>query len=101
MSATARQSAVNLDQIYGGFVGDWVGQLEYRDFSDTSRVFLPTWLRVSRSADERFLQFAYVHDDGPNKTVKQVSLVSIDTATATAPSPPTAIMAAMPIRLRV
>jgi hypothetical protein len=73
-----------LDQIYPGFVGDWVGQLEYRDFSNDSRVFLPTWLTVSPTADGRSLEFAYTYDDGPTKTVKERSLVSIDIAAASA-----------------
>lgn len=38
---------INLEQLYSGFLGDWVGQLEYRDFSDNSRVFLPTWLHIT------------------------------------------------------
>jgi len=81
--ATPPQPAINLDQLYRGFVGDWVRQLEYRDFSDNSRVFLPTWLRVTRSSDGPSLQFAYVYDDGPSKTVKELSFVSIDTAAST------------------
>jgi hypothetical protein len=83
LAATPSQPATSLDQVYGGFVGDWVGQLEYRDFSDNSRVFLPTWLRVTRSTDGRSLEFAYVYDDGPNKTVKELSAFSIDTAATT------------------
>ncbi len=77
-------SPITLDQIYPGFVGDWVGQLEYRDFGDDSHVFLPTWLNVSRAADGRSLEFAYVYDDGPTKTVKERSLISMDVAAASA-----------------
>ncbi len=83
LAATPPHPAISLDQLYDGFVGDWVGQLEYRDFSNNSRVFLPTWLRVTRSSDGRSLQFAYIYDDGPNKTVKELSVVSIDTAAST------------------
>ncbi len=80
LAATPLPPAISLDQVYSGFVGDWVGQLEYRDFSNNSRVFLPTWLCVTRSSDGRSLQFAYIYDDGPNQTVKELSVVSIDTA---------------------
>jgi hypothetical protein len=77
-------SPITLDQIYPGFVGDWVGQLEYRDFGNDSRVFLPTWLKVSQTVDGRALDFTYIYDDGPAKTVKERSLVSIDIAAASA-----------------
>jgi len=82
-AANSSQSAVGLDQLYAGFLGEWVGQLQYRDFSDNSNQSLPTWLRVSRSMDGRSLQFAYVYDDGPSKTVKEMSMVSIDVSAAT------------------
>jgi hypothetical protein len=82
-SPPSPQAAITLDQLYGGFLGEWVGELEYRDFSDNSRALLPAWLRVSRSADGRSLLFAYVYDDGPNKTVKELSVVSIDPAAST------------------
>ncbi len=80
----APAAGVNLDSLYAGFVGEWVGHLEYRDFGDNSRVLLPTWLEISRDPDGRSLRFAYIYDDGPNKTVKQISLVAIDAAAAAA-----------------
>ena len=83
-SATPPTTPISLNQIYAGFVGDWIGQLEYRDFSDNSRVFLPTWLRITQTADGRSLQLAYVYDDGPTKTVKELSIFSLDTLAATA-----------------
>jgi hypothetical protein len=83
-AATAPAASIGLDSLYNGFVGDWVGQLEYRDYGDNSRVFLPTWLAISRSADGRSLRFAYTYDDGPNKTVKEVSLLVLDAAAGTA-----------------
>ena len=82
-AADSSQPAVGLDQLYAGLLGEWVGQLQYRDFSDNSNQSLPTWLRVTRSADGRSLQFAYVYDDGPSKTVKEISMVSIDVPAAT------------------
>ena len=83
LAPTPPPPAISPDHVYSGFVGDWVGQLEYRDFSNNSRVLLPTWLRVTRSSDERSLQFAYIYDDGPNKTVKELSVVSIDITAST------------------
>jgi hypothetical protein len=80
---TPPPSVSNLAQTYSGFEGDWVGQLQYRDFSSDSRVFLPTWLRISRTADGRSLQFEYTYDDGPTKTVKETSLITIDPAAGT------------------
>ena len=82
-AADSSQPAVGLDQLYAGLLGEWVGQLQYRDFSDNSNQSLPTWLRVTRSADGRSLQFAYVYDDGPSKTVKEISMVSINVPAAT------------------
>ena len=76
--------AAGFDKLYTGLIGDWVGQLEYRDFSSNQRVFLPTWLMVSRRDGGRSLQFAYVYDDGPNKTVRELSTVAFDLTTGTA-----------------
>ena len=42
--------AAGFDKLYAGFIGEWVGQLEYRDFSSNQRVFLPTWLMVTNVA---------------------------------------------------
>lgn len=70
--------------IYSGLVGDWVGQLEYRDFSNNERVFLPTWLTVKAAPDGKSAQFAYTYDDGPNKTVKELSNVVLDASAGTA-----------------
>jgi hypothetical protein len=62
-------------------LGAWVGTLEYRDYSEpatsTKRVKLPTWLNVEPAGTD--LRFRYVYDDGPAKTVKEVSLIGIDT----------------------
>lgn len=60
--------------------GSWVGTLEYRDYSEPAaslkRVKLPTWLCVEMT--EANLQFQYVYDDGPSKTVTEKSTVKID-----------------------
>src|SRR5262252_429661 len=74
-NATATSLAPNASLLYAGLLGDWVGQLEYRDFSSNERVFLPTWLRVTPGADGKAVQFAYTYDDGPNKTVHELSVV--------------------------
>lgn len=73
-------SAVNRGQIYSALTGAWTGQLEYRDFQSDDRVILPTWLEVKASQDGQSLQFAYTYDDGPTKTVTELSTVTIDTS---------------------
>ena len=45
MARESPQPAISLDQLYGGFAGEWVGQLECRDFSENSRMCLPIRLR--------------------------------------------------------
>ena len=62
-------------------VGEWTGQLEYRDYSSDERVFLPTWLTVSEAGDGRSLAFSYVYDDGPAKTVREHVTLTLDEAT--------------------
>ncbi len=59
------------------FVGDWTGQLEYRDYQSDERVFLPTWLTTKSSSDGRALTFAYVYDDGPTKVVRESSVLTL------------------------
>lgn len=70
--------------VYAGLTGDWVGQLQYRDFSSNERVFLPTWLSVQIQADGKSVQLAYTYDDGPNKTVKELSTLVLDATAGTA-----------------
>ncbi len=72
--------------LYRGLVGEWVGQLEYRDYSSNERVFLPTCLTVKAGAGGKSVQLVYTYDDGPNKTVKELSTVVLDQATATCTS---------------
>ena len=45
MAGESPQPAISLDQLYGGFAGKWVGPLEWRDFSDNSRVCRRIWVR--------------------------------------------------------
>jgi hypothetical protein len=66
-------------------VGDWVGVLEYRDYSEpptsTKRVQLPTWLRIVGNGQS--LQWHYIYDDGPNKVVDETDTVIFDTSAST------------------
>ena len=78
--ASAQSSRLNRDQLYAALSGEWTGQLEYRDFQTDERVLLPTWLEVKPTVDGRMLQFIYVYDDGPTKTVTEQSTVAIDPA---------------------
>ena len=81
----AQQTAVaGSSKLYSGLVGEWVGQLEYRDYSSNERVFLPTWLAVKADASGKSAQFVYTYDDGPNKTVKELSTLVLDAAAGTA-----------------
>jgi len=70
-------------ELRDALVGEWVGTLEYRDYSEpatsTKRVKLPTWLKVE-PAQGTDLRFRYIYDDGPTKTVKEVSVIGIDTS---------------------
>ncbi|GAA3763376.1 hypothetical protein [Terriglobus aquaticus] len=63
--------------------GDWVGVLEYRDYSEpptsTKRVDLPTWLSVTSDGEGK-QTWHYVYDDGPNKTVDEIEAVTFDPA---------------------
>jgi len=65
--------------------GQWVGVLEYRDYSEPAgsakRVKLPTWLAVEAAGPD--LKLKYVYDDGPTKTVMEVATVHVDEAAGT------------------
>jgi hypothetical protein len=82
LSALSQASVPDLlrDQIYSALAGEWTGQLEYRDYQSDERVVLPAWLEIKPSADGRSTQFRYTYDDGPTKTVTELSTVAIDTA---------------------
>lgn len=75
--ARAQSSAVDL---HAAFIGDWTGQLEYRDYTTNERVFLPTWLKITKSSDHRSLTFSYVYDDGPTKIVREHLTFALDPA---------------------
>ncbi len=75
-------SQAPVKDLNANFVGKWTGQLEYRDFQSNAQVFLPTWLTITESADQKTLQFNYVYDDGPTKTVRELTTVTLDPATS-------------------
>src|SRR3978361_1115424 len=60
--ATPAQTAAEARQ---ALAGDWVGALEYRDYSEpptsTKRVQLPTWLPISASGTHLTRHY-YLHD---------------------------------------
>jgi len=70
--------AQDLSRVAENLAGQWTGQLEYRDFSTDQRVFLPTWLEVSRAGDGTSLRFRYIYDDGPGKIVQETSILTLD-----------------------
>jgi hypothetical protein len=57
--------------------GAWTGTLEYRDYQRERRVTLPTTLMVEKG-EAGALEFSYVYDDGPGKTVRSRERVTID-----------------------
>lgn len=65
--------------IYQAWTGAWQGVLEYRDYQPPhGRVTLPTRLTVTRAPDAPALILAFVYDDGPKKTVKSTSRLTLD-----------------------
>jgi hypothetical protein len=78
---TSGTDARSLNQ---NMTGEWVGQLEYRDFQTNERVFLPTWMSMEPSSDGNAVTLSYTYDDGPTKTVKESSTLAFSTASKTA-----------------
>lgn len=78
----AQTPATPVKDLNTNFVGKWTGQLEYRDFQSNAQVFLPTWLTITETPDQKSLQFNYIYDDGPTKTVRELMIVTLDPATA-------------------
>jgi hypothetical protein len=75
--------AAETPETHRALSGNWVGTLEYRDFSEpagsSKRVKIPSWLTIEIAGDD--LTFRYIYDDGPAKTVSETSTVRIDPAT--------------------
>jgi len=67
-------------------LGNWVGVLEYRDYSEpptsTKRVTLPTWLSISEAEPGKTLKWHYIYDDGPTKIVEETDIVTFDPITS-------------------
>ena len=80
-SAQTAPAAKSLNQ---NMTGEWVGQLEYRDFRTNERVYLPTWLTMTPGVDGTSVTLGYIHDDGPTKTVREESTLAISSASNTA-----------------
>jgi len=63
-------------------LGDWVGVLEYRDYSEPAtsakRETLPTWLSIANAEPETTLKWHYIYDDGPTKIVEETDIVTFD-----------------------
>jgi len=78
---TAPASQIQTD-LRNALIGDWVGVLEYRDYSEpptsTKRVDLPTWLSIT--ANGPALSEHFIYDDGPAKTVDSTDTVTLDPA---------------------
>ena len=76
--AVAQASSAMAD-LSAALRGEWVGVLEYRDYSEpvgsTKRVDLPTWLTIT---GDRAQSWHYVYDDGPTKTVTEDEAVTFD-----------------------
>ncbi|WP_263382741.1 hypothetical protein [Granulicella arctica] len=75
-SAASPSTSIN-----SNFNGDWVGQLEYRDFQSNQQVFLPTWLTLNPDPDGNSVKIAYTYDDGPTKTVRESSTLTFQPGT--------------------
>src|SRR5271156_3189179 len=82
VSSPAQTPAPPVKDLNTNFVGKWTGQLEYRDFQSNAQVFLPTWLTITETTDHKALQFNYVYDDGPSKTVRELTVITLDPAAA-------------------
>ena len=71
--------ALSADRLYALWTGEWTGVLEYRDYQPPhGRVSLPTTLAVARATDAAALILRFVYDDGPKKTVKSTSRLTLD-----------------------
>jgi len=80
----ADELSLNPPAIYALWTGEWKGVLEYRDYQPPhGRVRLPTILSVTAANSSPALMLHFVYDDGPNKTVKSASRLTLDPAART------------------
>ena len=81
LQAQPAPSPQPLFELAAALRGNWVGVLEYRDYSEppgsTKRVDLPTWLTISGDGAQ---SWHYIYDDGPTKTVQEDESVVFDPA---------------------
>jgi hypothetical protein len=68
----------------GNFLGDWTGQLEYRDYRTDERVSLPTWLNVQVYQNAHTIALNYTYDDGPTKVVHEQTTLTLEAQSRTA-----------------
>ena len=80
--ASAQAPAAAVKDLNANFVGRWTGQLEYRDFQTNAQTFLPTWLTIIETPDQKSLRFNYIYDDGPTKVVRELMTVTLDPSTS-------------------
>ena len=72
------QKPASTPDLNTNFLGNWTGQLEYRDYRTSERVFLPTWLKITETPDHQSIVLSYIYDDGPAKTVRESVTVTLD-----------------------
>lgn len=70
-------------QAHKPFLGRWTGSFETREFTSEDRAWRTTKLEVTPSRDGRVMHFQFLYEDGPMKTVRESSTVSIDSTERT------------------
>jgi hypothetical protein len=81
LAGSAAEPSLDLSRIYASWTGQWTGVLEYRDYQPPhGRVALPTTLSVTPAPDAPAMILRFVYDDGPHKTVKSTSRLTLDLA---------------------
>ena len=79
LAGSAAEPSLDFARIYASWTGQWAGVLEYRDYQPPhGRVALPTTLSVTPAPDAPALILRFVYDDGPHKTVKSTSRLTLD-----------------------
>lgn len=72
-------------EVQAALIGSWTGTLEYRDYSEppssSKRTKLPTWLTIEPAGAD--LRFTFTYDDGPNKLLTEMEMVTVDPAAGT------------------
>jgi hypothetical protein len=71
------------DPFYAAIAGQWVGTLEYRDYSNDKRVTLPTTLTAQPGKDGASVELHFRYDEGKGRFVEGSGSIRIDPATET------------------